>query len=134
MDISSFDDLLGAARQQPEPQRLLFVFVGTELTDDSTPDQREQFRAGRGGALIPLMSVDKTPEEITGFSALEEESRQFGHDWVMVFVAGLSGRNGRAPTSGEAEKPLERMMASIQAGTFGAFIPFDRMGQPVVFT
>jgi hypothetical protein len=27
MDISSFDDLLHAARMQPEPQRLLFVFA-----------------------------------------------------------------------------------------------------------
>jgi hypothetical protein len=27
MNISSFDDLLRAAQQQPEPQRLLFVFA-----------------------------------------------------------------------------------------------------------
>lgn len=134
MDISSFDDLLGAARRQPEPQRLLFVFAGTELTNDSTPEQREQFRLGQGGALTPLMSVDKTPDEIVGFSQLEEESRQFGHDWVMVFVAGLSGRNGVAPTTDEAQKPLEKMVESIKAGTFGAFIPFDRMGHPVMFS
>ena len=133
MDIASFDDLLGAARQQPEPQRLLFVFAGAELTEDSTPEQREQFRAGRGGALIPLMCVDRTPEEIVSFSQLEEESRQFAHDWVMVFVAGLSGRNGVAPTPDEARKPLERMEASIKAGTFGAFVPFDRLGHPVMF-
>jgi hypothetical protein len=134
MDISSFDDLLGAARLQPEPQRLLFVFAGTELTDDSTPEQREQFRLGQGGALIPLMSVDKTPDEIVDFSQLEAESRQFGHNWVMVFVAGLSGRNGKAPTPDEAQKPLESMVASIKAGTFGAFMPFDRMGHPVLFS
>ena len=28
MEIASFDDLLHAARAQPEPQRLLFVFAG----------------------------------------------------------------------------------------------------------
>ncbi len=133
MDISSFDDLLSAARQQSEPQRLLFVFAGAELTDDSTPAQGEQFRAGQGGALIPLMCVDKTPQEIVSFGQMEEESRQFGHDWVMVFVAGLPGRNGVAPTPDEARKPLERMVASIKAGTFGAFIPFDRLGHPVIF-
>lgn len=134
MDISSFDDLLNVARRQPEPQRLLFVFAGTELTDDSTPEQREQFRTGRGGALIPLMCVDRTPEDIVDFRQLEEESHQFGHNWVMVFVAGLSGRNGRAPTPDEAQEPLERMVASIKAGTFSAFIPFDRMGHPVMFS
>lgn len=134
MDISSFDDLLSAALQQAQPQRLLFVFAGVELTDDSTPEQREQFRAGRGGAFIPLMSVNKRPGEILSFSQLEEESRQFGHEWVMVFVAGLSGRNGIAPTADEARKPLERMVESIKAGTLGAFIPFDRMGYPAKFS
>ena len=34
MNIASFDDLLVAARQQPEPQRLLFVFAGVELPND----------------------------------------------------------------------------------------------------
>lgn len=134
MDISSFDDLLNAARQQSEPQRLLFVFAGAELGDESTPEQREQFRAGQGGALVPLMSVDKTPEEIVSFEQLEQESRQFGHDWVMVFVAGLGGRNGMAPTPDEARKALDRMMASIKAGTLGAFIPFDRLGQPMLLS
>jgi hypothetical protein len=132
MDISSFDDLLSAARQQSEPQRLLFVFAGAELGDDSTPEQRERFRSGLGGALVPLMSVDKTPEEIVSFEQLEQESRQFGHDWVMVFVAGLAGRNGMAPTLDEAQQALDRMMASIKAGTLGTFIPFDRLGQPVL--
>ena len=37
MEISSFDDLLRAARQQPEPQRLLFVFAGAELPEATRP-------------------------------------------------------------------------------------------------
>src|SRR5437763_15902630 len=53
--ISSFDDLLRVARQQAEPQRLLFVFVGAELPEDSTSEQRQRFAAGAGGALVPLM-------------------------------------------------------------------------------
>jgi hypothetical protein len=72
LNISTFDDLLRAAREQPEPQRLLFVFAGAELPEDSTPEQRRRFAAGAGGALIPLMYVDKTPEELGTFS---EKSR-----------------------------------------------------------
>ena len=36
MEISSFDDLIEAARAQPEPQRLLFVFAAVELPDDAS--------------------------------------------------------------------------------------------------
>jgi hypothetical protein len=134
VEIASFDDLLRAARGQPEPQRLLFVFAGAELPADSTPEQRARYQAGEGGALTPLMSVDKIPEDLGTFAALVEESRQFGHDWAIVFVASLSGRGGRAPTSEEAGRSLQRMIESIKAGAFGAFIPFDRNGEPVLLS
>jgi hypothetical protein len=133
MNISNFDDLLRAAREQPEPQRLLFVFAGAELPHDSTPEQRARFEAGQGGALVPLMSVDKTPEELGTFAMLVEESRRFGEDWAVVFVAGLSGRGGCAPTSEEADRSLQRMAESIKTGSFGSFLPFDRQGDPILF-
>ena len=134
MNISSFDDLLRAARGQPEPQRLLFVFAAAVLPDDSTPEQRAGFQAGHGGALMPLMSVDKTPEELGAFAALVEESRQFGHDWAVVFVASLSGRGGRAPTSAEADRSLQRMIESIKAGAVGGYAPFNRRGELILFS
>lgn len=133
MSISSFDDLLRVAREQPEPQRLLFVFAGSELPDDSSAEQRRRFRAGEGGALAPLMCVDKTPAELLGFESLLEESRQFGHDWVIVFAAALAGDGGRAPTSADAEAPMQRMVDAIKAGSHRSLIPFDRRGQPVHF-
>ena len=133
MDISSFDDLLRAAQQQPEPQRLLFVFASADLPDHSTPEQRARFQAGQGGTLTLLMCVDKAPEELSTFAALVEESRQFGHDWAVVFVASLSGHGGRAPSGDEAGKTLQRMIQSIKAGSVGTFIPFDRQGQPILF-
>ena len=129
MNIATFDDLLQAARQQPDPQRLLFVFTAAELPEDCTPGQRARFEAGQGGVLTPLMCVDKTPDEIQGFQALVEEARQFGQQWSVVFAAALSGRDGRAPSSEDAEKPLERMIESIKAGSPGSLIPFDRRGQ-----
>src|SRR5688572_7195853 len=133
MEISSFADLLRAARSQPEPQRLLFVFANAELPADSTPAERVRYEAGEGGALTPVMSADKVPGELDTFSALVEESRQFGRDWAIVFVASLPGRAGRPPTSEEAGSSLQRMIASIQAGSIGAYIAFDRQGQPVLF-
>ena len=133
MDITSFDDLLRAARGQPEPQRLLFVFAAAELPDDSTQEQRASHAAGQGGALVPLMSVDKDPDDLDSFASLAQESRQFAGDWTMVFVAGLPGRDGRAPTSEEADCSLQRMIESVKAGLFGSYIPFDRQGRPVRF-
>jgi hypothetical protein len=133
MDIANFDDLLRAARAQPEPQRLLFVFAAAELPDDSTPAQRDRHAAGQGGALVPLMSVDKDPDDLAGFDDLVRESRRFAGDWTMVFVAGLPGREGRAPTSEEADRSLQRMIESVKTGQFGSYIPFDRHGRPVLF-
>jgi hypothetical protein len=132
--ISSFDDLLRAAREQPEPQRLLFVFADAELPDDSTSEQRARFQAGQGGVLAPVMSVDKGPEDLETFAALVEESRQFGRDWVIVFVAGLAGRGGAAPTSRDVDQSLQRMIESVKAGSFASFLPFNRRGEPVLLS
>jgi hypothetical protein len=131
MDITTFDDLLTAARAQPQPQRLLFVFAGIELPDDATVAQRENFERGEGGALVPQMCVDKAPEELASFADLVEEARSFGPAWGMVFAAALSGAAGRAPTSEDASEPLERMVESIKQGHLSGFIPFDTQGHTV---
>ena len=133
VDISSFDDLLQAARAQPEPQRLLFVFAAVELPDDSTPDQRAGFAAGNGGALVPLMTVAKALADVASFDALVRESVEMGHDWRIVFAAALSGNDDRSPSSADAELPLQRMVEAIKQGRHDAFIPFDRQGHPVLF-
>jgi hypothetical protein len=70
MNISTFDDLLSAARSQPLPQRLLFVFAGVELPEDATPAQRLEFERGEGGALVPQMCVDKGLDELHSFDQL----------------------------------------------------------------
>ena len=40
MNITTFDDLLAAARAQPEPQRLLLVFAGAAPGSEPTPAQQ----------------------------------------------------------------------------------------------
>ncbi|WP_438391982.1 ribonucleotide reductase subunit alpha [Caballeronia sp. DA-9] len=132
--ISSFEDLVTAARQQAQPQRLLFVFTRVELPEDCTPEQRTRFESGVGGALTPLACLDKTPEELGGFDELLEESRQVLQDWTIVFVAALSGKNGHAPSSENAEAPLNKMVESIKAGTVGMFVSFDVDGLPVLLS
>jgi hypothetical protein len=133
MTISNFEELLQAARQQPEPQRLLFVFATAGLPDDATSAQRTRFAAGQGGTLAPLMCVDKAPDEIVSFETLVAQARAFGQPWDVVFVAALSGRAGSSPTAAQAEAPLQRMVESIKAGDVGGYVPFDAQGQPIRF-
>ncbi len=134
MSISTFEDLLTAARQQPEPQRLLFVFATAELPDGSSAQEAQAFEAGHGGALVPLMYADKTPEEIDSFANLVSESLQFGAKWAVVFAASLSGRDGKAPSSEDAEAPLQSMVESIKAGQLGTLIPFDPQGNTLALS
>ncbi len=134
MTIANFDDLLRAASEQPEPQRLLFVFATAGVDADATAAQQARFAAGQGGTLTPLMCVDKLPGELASFDALVEESRSFEQRWDMVFVAALSGVGGTSPTSEQAEAPLQRMVESIKSGSIGTYIPFDMQGRPVQFS
>lgn len=133
MNITSFDDLLMASQLQSDPQRLLFVFAGVELPDDCTPEQRAGFDAGEGGALVPLMCVDKSPAEIVNFKSLVEEARALAQPWRIVFVAAMSGVRGVSPSSTDAEIPLQRMEEAIRQGSFANYIPFDCNGQTVSF-
>lgn len=134
VEIDSFDTLLEAARAEPEPQRLLMVFVKTVLPDDADEAQRRNYEAGRGGGLVPVMYVDKTEEEMTGFADLVEESRALSDEWHIVLVGCLAGRNGRSPSPEDAEEPLKGIIRNIHAGgDLSGLIAFDRDGYPIRF-
>ena len=133
MNIVEFADLLRAAEQQAQPQRLLMVFVSAELPADATADERRRFESGEGGNLRPVLCVDKLPSELSDFPALRDEAARTGINWDLVFVAGLSGRGGVAPPSEAAEQPLKQMVAAIESGSIGQFLGFDREGQVVAF-
>lgn len=131
---SQFDQLLRAAASQPEPQRLLFVFAGAELPADATPEQRERFDAGQGGTLTPLACVDKAVEDLATFEALVAESRYASPPWQAVFIAGLSGQAGRAPSSALVDSALQAMVQNVRDGRFGAYLALNAKGEPLTFS
>lgn len=131
MQITNFQDLLTAASQQLEAQRLLMVFAGATLPANASAQQRADFEAGHGGELSPLMCVDKLPQELTGFAALSAEADLLAKDWQIVFATSLSGSPGQPPSHAQAEAALLKMVEAIKAGQLDAFIPFNRAGEPV---
>jgi hypothetical protein len=131
MDITSFDDLLLAARQQRAPQQLLFVFAGAELPADANDAQRADYEAGLGGELAPLMCVDKAAAALAGFDALCSEAARAGPPWAIVFAAALSGRDGRPPSAADTDAALQHMVAAVQGGRLDGMLPFNRAGEPV---
>lgn len=131
---SHFQLLLQAARSQPEPQRLMFVFAKAALPADPTPDQQARFDAGEGGELEPVICVDKHPEEVKSFAALAAEADNNGADWQVVFAAGLSGRGQTAPTDAETAQALEVMVEAVRQGRFGRYAAYDTAGEPLGFS
>ena len=129
MIITGFQSLLDAARQQPEPQRLLFVFTRAELPDNATAEQRQKFEQGEGGALVPVMYVDKKPDELHSFEELVEESRHTGQRWDMMFVGCLSGQGGREPSDDATQNALETMIMSVQGGIVAHLLAYRPNGE-----
>jgi hypothetical protein len=134
MNISNYADLLQAAKQQPEPQRLLFVFTQSELPEGQTETQTQRFQAGTGGVLTPKMCTDKALDELGDFSDLVKESRQTGQDWKIVFVACLGGCAGVMPSTEDAQEHLKKMVNSIQNGAISNYLAYDRDGDLVRFS
>jgi hypothetical protein len=127
--ITSYETLLMAAKQQTEPQRFLFVFLQASLPDDANDGEADSFNAGQGGALNPIMCVDKPLDELSDFDALVKESESMGQDWHIVLVAALSGDNGLMPTAVEADAPLKNMVQMVQnGGDLSKYMAFDKQG------
>ncbi len=132
MELSHFDDLLAAARQQREPQRLLLVFASASLPEGATPEQRERFEAGLAGEIAPLMCVDKDPAELEDFGALCAEAAALGQPWSLVFAAALGAAPGRRLDAATVNAALERMVESVKSGRLQGLVPFDRAGDAVL--
>ena len=121
--VSNFQSLIDAANQQSQPQRLLFLFAKAEKEESKNSNQER-------GTLSPLMCVDKLPEELTTFS---DEADNISPEWDFMLAVGLSGQNGVAPTSDEAEPFLNQMIDNLKAGQdLTQYVVFDREDNPVL--
>lgn len=132
--ITDYESLLVAAKNQREPQRLLFVFLKASLPEDHESEEAARFHSGQGGQLQPVMCVDKTLDELGTFADLVAEAENMQQAWHIVLVACLSGRNGIMPSSDDATQPLQIMQATVEnGGHLGNYIAFDKDGTPVQF-
>jgi len=134
MNITNFNELLAAALVQPIPQRLLFLFARAELPAEASAEQRDDFEAGNGGCLTPLMSVDKAPDAITSFSSFAAEADQMSADWEIVFVGALQSSHGHNIDTNMVDEALNRMTEAIQLGQTDGLIPFNRLGEAVILS
>ena len=133
MTISSYSDLSAEAAQQAQPQRLLFTFAKVSLPTKSNDQQKQAFEQQQGGELSPIMCVDKLLEELSDFASLVKEADLTGNAWDIAFVSTMSGKNGVAPTSEDANRMLDRMIESINNGNISFYLAFNRAGDLLQF-
>jgi len=129
LTLESYADLLEIARTETNPQRLLFVFTRAEIEYDANEVQKDSFDKGIGGLLKPVMCVDKPIDELTTFEDLVAESDKTEQSWSVMFAACLSGSNGTMPSSEDANKPLDSMIAAINNGMVSQYLAFNRNGE-----
>ena len=123
---SMFSQLLEKTHQQPEQQRLLFLFASTEQS------KKSRKRQDGNGTITPTMVVDKLPEELTDFKSLVNEADSINRDWDFIFIAGLSGDQQSAPTTEEAEPYLNNMTNDVVSGNnIHRYVVLDRQENPI---
>jgi hypothetical protein len=124
--ISMFSDLLSMANEQPDPQRLLFLFTNVTATKKSRKQDDKK------GTIEPTMVVDKLTEEMHAFADLVKEADGINKNWDFMFIASLSGDKQQAPTSEDAQPYLNKMTDDIMTGNnVMRYVVFDRQETPI---
>lgn len=123
---SIFSDLLHMANQQPDSQRLLFLFASVNETNKSRK------REDKKGLIDPTMVVDLLPDEIRDFSALVTQADGVSKKWDFVFIASLSGTPKKPPSSEEAQSFLDNMTNDVVTGNnIHRYVVLDRNESPI---
>ena len=135
VDIVNYETLLVVGKEQKEPQRFLFVFLQAALPKDHEGDEEQRFNSGQGGALLPIMCVDKALDDLTNFADLVKESENMGQEWQLVLVACLAGIGGAMPTATETDLQLKMIVQMVEnGGDLSRYLAFDREGALVQFS
>jgi hypothetical protein len=126
---SPFSNLISEAKNQDQPQRLLFLFAQIEKQESKKHKRRQR------GALVPVMCVDKLPAELETFAGFSEEADKISADWDFMIAAGLSGENGVLPSSDDAEPHLNKMANDLMMGAdLSKYVVIDRKDNIVMMT
>ncbi|MEW6981398.1 ribonucleotide reductase subunit alpha [Colwelliaceae bacterium 6471] len=121
-----FNELLSMANAQDEPQRLLFLFAKPE---GNNPKKSKKMQRGH---IQPVMCVDKLPAELQSFNQLIAEADTLDKNWQFIFIAGLSGEKGIAPSADAAEPYLNKMTNDVVSGqNIASYVVMDRAGKPI---
>ena len=135
MEITDYASLLTVARQQPEPQRFLFVFCLKSLSDFKNAEKSASFKAGQGGELTPVMTLEKPVDELTDFAQLVADAKVQNRSWHIVLVAALGGQGGVMPSSDDAVEQLDKMLKAVESGGhLASYMAFDTDGVPIQFS
>ncbi len=118
--MTVFSELLQMTSAQDEPQRLLLLFANAEAKNPKKSKKHQQ------GTITPVMCVDKAPEEVSDFASLIKEADGINKEWNFLFIASLSGENGNAPTSEEADPYLNKMTNDVEMGNISQYLVIDR--------
>ncbi len=134
MAITNFDELVEAARREPQPQTMLMLFVRTTLEESHTSEDLERFERGEGGALQPVMSVDRLAANMGNFSSLVAEADQRSTEWDKILIGCLDGQNGSQASGDQVERALDQMIARVKEGaSLAGLIAFTREEEPIAF-
>ena len=127
--MKTFKELLKLTHEQEQPQRLMFLFANAESTNSKKSKKSKKHQKG---TILPVMCVDKLPEELTTFAALKAEADTIEESWNFVFIASLSGENGMTPSEDDAEPFLNKMVNDVQTGNnVGRYVIYDRDENPI---
>ncbi len=120
MQITNFNDLLIAAKQEPIPQRFLFLFAKATSLKNGVKSHHNS------GTIAPVMCVDKTVDELTTLSALVKEADSISDKWDFVFIGCLGAHI-------DVEAHLTKMSNDVANGNdLSRYIILDRQERPII--
>lgn len=120
MIIQNFNDLILAARQEPQHQRFLMLFAKAE-------SKKNAFKTNHSsGTITPVMCVDKTTEELTTLKDLINEADKITDKWDFIFIGCLNAAT-------DPEPHLTKMSNDVASGNdLSRYVILDREERPVI--